>query len=428
METLRTGFDFLGAQTGTSLLYIFWYALIFELPRYSLTFGSAALGALANRAMPDPGETECCVQGRHDTLSVLIVGHNEAQKIERCVRSLQEQTRVPDEIIIVSDGSSDKMAKVAASLVREGHATRVLSTNSRGGKSGGTNLAVRSTSCDIIAVVDCDCSFDRFAIESLVAPLSDLSIGGTCGDIVPRNGDASLVSGFQEIEYLLTISMSKRIGNALDQVICLSGAFGAFRRSALESVGYFDVGGGEDLDATMRLRDRGWRVMFAENAVCYTDVPTSFWDLARQRLRWERDSIWVRYRKHWRTLSPFHARFQVREALHQWDFLLFGVLGAVIFPVYALWLFGLYGSFAFSVLIAIQIVMTAVDLLTLAIAMLVTGRTGAVRLMLLIPGFSFFNGYFMKNVRLLAYFQEMFFSSSRNDNYIPARVRSVRSW
>lgn len=428
MEVLRNGFDFLGAQTGSSLLYIFWYALIFELPRYSLTLGSAALGALANRAMLGPSQTDCYEQVRRDTLSVLIVGHNEADKIERCVRSLQEQTCVPDEIVIVSDGSSDKMAKVAARLVREGHATRVLSTNKRGGKSGGTNLAVRFTSCDLIAVVDCDCSFDRYAIEGLVAPLSDTSIGGTCGDIVPRNGDASLISGFQEIEYLLTISMSKRIGNALDQVICLSGAFGAFRRSALESVGFFDVGGGEDLDATMRLRDHGWRVVFAENAVCYTDVPTSFWALARQRLRWERDSIWVRYRKHWRAMSPFHARFQLREALHQWDFLLFGVLAAVIFPIYTFWLFETYGSFAFSVLIAIQIIMTAVDLLTMALAALVTGRTDALRLVFLIPGFSFFNGYIMKNIRLLAYFQEIFFSSSREDNYIPARVRSVRSW
>ena len=236
------------------------------------------------------------------------------------------------------------------------------------------------------------------------------------------------MSGFQEIEYLLTISMSKRIGNALDQVICLSGAFGAFRRSALESVGFFDVGGGEDLDATMRLRDHGWRVIFAENAVCYTDVPTSFSALARQRLRWDRDSIWVRYRKHWRAMSPFHTRFQLREALHQWDFLLFGVLAAVIFPIYTLWLFGTYGSFAFSILLAIQIVITAADLLTMAIAALVTGRTDALRLVFLIPGFSFFNGYIMKSIRLLAYYQEIFFSSSREDNYIPARVRSVRSW
>jgi hypothetical protein len=44
--------------------------------------------------------------------------------------------------------------------------------------------------------------------------------------------------------------MSKRMGNALDQITCLSGAFGAFRRQALDDVASFDVGGGEDLDAT----------------------------------------------------------------------------------------------------------------------------------------------------------------------------------
>jgi cellulose synthase/poly-beta-1,6-N-acetylglucosamine synthase-like glycosyltransferase len=83
----------------------------------------------------------------------------------------------------------------------------------------------------------------------------------------------------------------------------------------------------------IRLRNRGWRVVFAENAICYTDVPESFWVLARQRLRWERDSIWVRYRKHWRTMSPFHRRFRLGEAIHQWDFLLFSVIGGNCSPL-----------------------------------------------------------------------------------------------
>ena len=428
METLRSGFDFLAAQSGTSLLYIFWYTLIFEFPRYSLTFVSVALGAVAAGRLKSKRPVAAVEARSPQTLAVLVVGHNEAGSLERCIRSLREQTRVPDEIVIVSDGSSDAMAQVAARLVKNGLATRVLSSRNRGGKAGGINLAVRSTKCGIIAIVDCDCSFDRYAIANLIAPLSDPGVGGSCGDIVPRNGQASLVSGFQEIEYLMTISLAKRIGNALNQVVCLSGAFSAFRTEALQSVGSFDVGGGEDLDTTMRLRDHGWRVAFAQDAVCYTDVPTSLWLLVRQRLRWERDAVWIRFRKHWRLMSSGHSRFRASEVFNQWDFLLFNILGAAIFPIYTVWLFGMYGFFALPILLAIQVVMSGLDFCLLALAAILTGRPDTIRLAPLVPGFSFFNGYIMKSVRLLAYVQEVFLASSRKDNYVPERVRSVRSW
>ena len=46
----------------------------------------------------------------------------------------------------------------------------------------------------------------------------------------------------------------------IGQVVCASGAFSAFRRTALEEVGGFDVGGGEDLDATLRMGKNGWRI------------------------------------------------------------------------------------------------------------------------------------------------------------------------
>jgi cellulose synthase/poly-beta-1,6-N-acetylglucosamine synthase-like glycosyltransferase len=170
MHDLRLGFDFLAAQSGLSLIYIFWYTLLFELPRYGLTFLSIGLGSLAARISPGTP----CPAGEarpRRSISVIVVGHNEASKIERCLRSIREQSLIADEIVIVSDGSTDAMAQVGSRLVREGLATRILKTDLRGGKSGGTNLAIRSARGDIIVVVDCDCSFDRFAIENIIMPL-----------------------------------------------------------------------------------------------------------------------------------------------------------------------------------------------------------------------------------------------------------------
>ena len=193
-------------------------------------------------------------------ISVIVVGHNEAGAIERCVRALREQSVAGIEIVIVSDGSTDAMAPVVAQLVKRRLVDRSLATDLRGGKSAGMNLALTAATREFIVNVDCDCTFDRFALECICAPFEDPEIGAASGDILVSNAAQSLTARFQSIEYLLTISVGKRINDALGMVSCVSGAFGAFRATALRQVGGVDVGGGEDLDLTLRLRTAGWRI------------------------------------------------------------------------------------------------------------------------------------------------------------------------
>lgn len=430
MSDLDLALSFLFGQSEQSLIAIFWYALVFELPRYGLAILAIGLGPFAASWLTCRQHRPTVCHGSRKPLrvSVIVVGHNEVDALEACVRSLREQSFGDFEIVIVSDGSSDGMAQLATRLVRQGLADRALSTDLRGGKSGGLNLAILAASGDIIVNVDCDCSYDRYAIANIIEPLSDPSVGAVTGDIVTRNGDHSLTARFQEIEYLMTISVGKRLGNALNQVVCVSGAFGAFRRAALDQVGGVDVGGGEDLDLTLRLRQAGWRVVFAENAICYTDVPAKLWPLIRQRFRWERDSIWLRYRKHLRLMDPRSTEFRLSEAFHQWDFLLFSVVGAAMFPFYIAWLVLSYGDLALPILIAMQLGLLVADIALLAIAALVTGRPVFFRNIPFLLGYSIFTTYFMRIVRLCAYIEELLFFGSRRDNFVPLKVRSVRPW
>jgi cellulose synthase/poly-beta-1,6-N-acetylglucosamine synthase-like glycosyltransferase len=425
VNDLELGFAFLVAQSTGSLLTIFWFTVIFEFPRYLLPFAAAGL-FLREREVFAPGEGYSAPQG--ESVSVMLVGHNEQDALEACVRSLREQSFAEFDIVVVSDGSSDRMTEVARRLVRDGLITQVMTTDLRGGKSSGINLAWNSVRGDIVINVDCDCSFDRYAIEHLLSEFEDPNVGIVCGDVAPRNGDASLIAQFQEIEYLQSISVGKRIGNATDQVVCASGAFSAFRRRALEQVGGFDVGGGEDLDITMRLRNAGWKSVFAPHSICYTDVPTSAFALIRQRLRWERDSVWIRYRKHRALLNPFRHDFRPLETFHQWDFLVFSVAGAFVFPGYLLWLAATYGSFTPAILIALQLGLLTVDAAILAVSAWITRRPVFLRHVLFLPAYSLFMTYVMRPVRLIAYVDEWCFSGSHRDNYTPHKVRAQRAW
>ncbi len=424
MNDLELGFSFLLAQSVFGLLYVFWYTVVLELPRYVLPFVAAGLTLRDRTEAP----AEELPKAGGPTVSVVMIGHNEESSIEACIRSLREQSFSDFEIIVVSDGSTDKMSAEARELVRRGWVSQVLTTDLRGGKSSGTNLAWNVARGDIIINVDCDCSFDRYAIESVIKPFEDPRVGAVCGDIAPRNSEVSIISQFQEIEYLQSISVGKRIGNVIDQVVCASGAFGAFRRTALEQVGGFDVGGGEDLDITIRLRKAGWLSRYAPDAICYTDVPTSAFVLIRQRLRWERDSIWIRYRKHKSLLNPFARDFKPGETFHQWDFLFFSVLASFVFPIYLVFLGIQYGSFLPAILIAMQIGLLAIDVTVLALAAWTTGRPVFWRNLPFLPAYTLFQCYVMRPVRLWAYIDEWCFSGSHRDNYTPLKVRFERPW
>lgn len=417
LQPIADGITYLTAQSGESLFRLFWFVAIFEVPRYTLSFVSVAAILLYPRGQQDP------FIGK---VSVTIAGHNEEDSIERCVLALHEQSRVPDEIIVVSDGSTDRTPEKLrrlqeAGLITEGHCTQL-----RSGKSAGVNLAASRTSGDIIVNVDCDCTFDRDAIKRMLEPFADPRVGAVVGNIVPRNANHSLVTEFQAIEYLISISQGKQASDLTGQVSCISGAFGAFRRQAFLGVGGLDAGGGEDLDVTLSLRKAGWRMAFAPDAICYTDVPDNLGALVRQRFRWERDSIHLRYRKHSDLLNPLSPRFSGRELAHQIDFLIFNVASAFFFPIYIVWLFATYGDLGLIILLGAQAGMFVLDGLAFALAALVTPKINTLGLIPYVPGFSLFNGFLMRFVRLGAYLEEWLFSASYRDTYVPQKVHRAR--
>ena len=116
---------YLSAQSLASLLGLFWFTVIFEIPRYTISFVSAALYRLR------PAERR--KRGSVGTVTVIVAGYNEADSIRKCVLSLREQSLKPDEIIVVSDGSTDRMPAVLNDLQREGLIDRAHCTELRGG-------------------------------------------------------------------------------------------------------------------------------------------------------------------------------------------------------------------------------------------------------------------------------------------------------
>lgn len=418
---IADGIEFLSAQSWTGILSLFWFAILFDLPRYSFPFAAAAFFGV-RKAEPLPRK------GDLGKISVIMAGHNEADSIERDVRSFHEQSITPDEIIVVSDGSTDGMAEKLGELQQSGLIDQAHCTDLRGGKSAACNLGERWATGDIVVIADCDSTYDRHALRNVLAPLADPSVGAVSGNIIVRNAGASLITRFQAIEYLISISLGKQAAALTDQITCVSGAFGAFRRTAVEDVNGIDVGGGEDFDLTLKLRKAGWKVKFVADAICFTDAPVAFSALVRQRLRWERDTVRLRYRKHLDMFNPFAEKFQASEFFHELEFLIFHVIAAALLPLYIVWLFTAYGDLALPILLSVQAGLFLLDLTSFLLAAWATPACRALPLLPYTFGYSLFNGLVMRSVRLAAYIQEWIFNSSADDEFLPAKVRLTRRW
>jgi cellulose synthase/poly-beta-1,6-N-acetylglucosamine synthase-like glycosyltransferase len=304
---------------------------------------------------------------------------------------------------------------------REAKADAVLRLEQRGGKSAGVNLALSECRGEIVIIADIDTTFDRDALAILLSYFSDPEVGAVSGNLGVRNASASLMTRCQAIEYAIGLSLGRCIADIFGTLTIVSGAFGAFRRQALESVGRQDIEIGEDADLSMKLRRAGWRLRFAPEAYALTDVPDSVPSYIAQRLRWDRGIITIWLRKFRSTLSPWQSTFRLVDVLSLFDVIFYQVVLAFALPVYLIWLGYYFGGFAVTIIAATLVGYALLNLIVF-MATIVSGFRVPLGLILYLPAYAVVQLLIARPVRLIAIVQELVFRSSYRDPYVPRRV------
>jgi cellulose synthase/poly-beta-1,6-N-acetylglucosamine synthase-like glycosyltransferase len=79
----------------------------------------------------------------------------------------------------------------------------------------------------------------------------------------------------------------KRGQELIDSILCQPGAFSVFRKEALvKAGGWAENQFGEDGEITVRIGRYGYRSTFEQQAVAFSEAPSTLRDLRHQRLRW----------------------------------------------------------------------------------------------------------------------------------------------
>ena len=260
------------------------------------------------------------------TVCALIAGLNEADSIPATIESLiGSYPRL--EIIVIDDGSTDGMTDAARPFARKYDNITVLNRPWRGGKSSALNYVLTHTKAEIIVAVDADSHVDTDSIWEIVQPFKDPTVGVVSATVSVRNAFTNLCTWFQAVEYTQSIFIGRRVSAKLGVLPIASGAFAGYRREVVERVHGFDVGPGEDLDLTLKIRKLGYRVEFAQYVTCHTEVPTRWKSLLKQRRRWDGDGP-VRHllRKHGDLTNPLLRHFSLSNFFTFWDSIVFNLL------------------------------------------------------------------------------------------------------
>jgi len=248
-------------------------------------------------------------------VSILIAAYNEAAAIGDTLISLSRQDYAGKfEILVLNDGSTDATAEVVRAAIRDlafppGASVRLVDFPLNSGKAAVLNRGLARAAHDLIVTVDGDSWIHSDGLTHLVERLlSDPpETQAVAGAIMVRNSRENLLTAGQEWDYFHGIAAVKRMQSMFHGTLVAQGAFSIYRRAALEAVGGWPPCVGEDIVLSWAILERGDRIGHAEDAICFTNVPTRLGAFAQQRRRWSR-GLMEAFRAHWRLL--FQARLR----------------------------------------------------------------------------------------------------------------------
>jgi len=202
-------------------------------------------------------QADCDDREKPDLSIVAIIPlYNGARWIERAVRSVLEQTRLPDEFIIVNDGSTDEGPAIVERLAEEHPLITVLHKRNRG-QSAARNFAVARSKSALIALIDQDDVWYPNHLEDLLEAFKEhkgLPLGWVYSDFDDVDEDGELVAR-AFINPRRLENPKRNLAALLSQGAIIQPSATLISRAAFEAVGGFDerLCGYEDDDLFLRI-------------------------------------------------------------------------------------------------------------------------------------------------------------------------------
>lgn len=265
-------------------------------------------------------------------ISIVVPAYNEEVTITQTINSLLSLNYKIYEIIIVNDGSTDKtldtvIKKFNLQLVNrpirkqlksedslsvyenssENNTPITLINKVNGGKADAINMGINASRYPYFVCIDADSILQSDSLEKIAVPVLEnqdvVAVGSMIrisNDSLFKNGKLvelrlpkKLIPALQVLEYERSFLASRIFLDKFNANLIISGAFGLFKKQAVINIGGYQVGSmGEDMELIVKLHSYyrsnklPYKIKYAYEAVCWTQVPERLRDLLKQRKRW----------------------------------------------------------------------------------------------------------------------------------------------
>jgi cellulose synthase/poly-beta-1,6-N-acetylglucosamine synthase-like glycosyltransferase/peptidoglycan/xylan/chitin deacetylase (PgdA/CDA1 family) len=221
----------------------------------------------------------------YPSVTIVIPAYNEAMVIEGSIRSALAADYPNLQVIVVDDGSTDDTFSVIQKAYGDDPRVTVISQPNQG-KWMALNAAYAVIQTEIAVCMDADTQIAPDAIRHLVEPFTDWKIGAVAGTVLVGN-KRNILTRLQALEYFTTQNIGRRAQDHINGIVVVPGALGAWRVEAVRDLGLLSNETlTEDTDLTILMLRGNYSVVYAENALAYTEAPSGVKPFLKQRLRW----------------------------------------------------------------------------------------------------------------------------------------------
>lgn len=270
---------------------------------YSLTVTTYILSRFVLAACYHPRHTNAA-RVFTPRLAIIVPAYNEPEAISYTLHTCLGADYPHDllQVIVVDDKSTDEtLSRIDEVKAEHPELTVIASPVNEGKRHAMARGLAAAPDAEVVVFIDSDSMIDPGAVRKLVAYFNDPEVGAVAGHTDVWNRDSNLLTRMQAVRYYVAFKVYKSAEALFGSVMCCSGCFSGYRRSAVDGV--LDLWlrqsflgqpstYGDDRSLTNYLLQRKWKVLYAPEAQAYTNVPDRLNQFLRQQLRWKKS--WVR--------------------------------------------------------------------------------------------------------------------------------------
>ena len=236
-------------------------------------------------------------------VSVVILTKNSSLTLKKCLESVFNQKRNPDEVIVVDGSSKDDTLNIA-----KGYAVKIVEEPGLG-FGHARNLGVKEAKGDLIFFIDSDCYAEPQWIESALPHFRNAEIAGVTGPTYLWNTNDGVA------RFIAFIGGRMNMPTTEHNVKTVPTMNLALRRQIILDVGGFDpnLNRGEDTDITYKIT-RYNEIIYEPKAVVYFRGSTNLKMASKKCIN------------HFIGAGQLYAKYGYNQAFEKFNLLLRGII------------------------------------------------------------------------------------------------------